>query len=72
METLEIDALFEIDLRRAGRHQRPVPFVRRLEIVFVDGKKFGFASLLGHDVSVIQRCFTTKTRRHQGAPLRVC
>src|SRR5438552_2996954 len=37
METLEVDALFEIDLSRPASHQRPVPAVRRFEIVFVDG-----------------------------------
>src|SRR5262245_6268395 len=40
MQAPEVDALFEIDLRRTGRLKRPVPAVVRLEVVFVNRQKF--------------------------------
>src|SRR5437016_11530363 len=42
MQPAELHTLFEIDLRRARRLERPVPAMRRLEIVLVDGKEFRF------------------------------
>src|SRR5262249_17303637 len=36
VQPFEIDALFKIHLSRARRLQRPVPAMRRLQIVFVD------------------------------------
>src|SRR5262245_30352546 len=50
MEPLEIDALLEIDLCCAGSLKRPVPAVRRLEVIFVDRKKLRLVQLLRHDM----------------------
>ena len=44
MQALEIDALFKVDLRDAGRLKRTVPAMRRVEIVFVDRKRIPVSS----------------------------
>src|SRR5690349_22811995 len=41
MQALEIDTFFKIHLSGSRCLQRPVPAVSRLEIVFIDGQKFG-------------------------------
>ena len=50
MQAAKLDTFFEIDLSDAGRLQRPVPFVRGFEIVFVNGQKFGSVQFLCHIV----------------------
>ena len=50
MQTLEIDALFKIDLRDAGRLKRTMPAVGRFEIVFVDRKELRLLRLLRHSM----------------------
>src|SRR5687767_7711411 len=51
VQALEVHAFFEIDLCRAGRLKRPMPAMRRLQIVFVDGKELRPTRLLCHSSS---------------------
>src|SRR5262245_52913961 len=46
MQPLEIDALFEVDLRGARRLQRAIPAMRRVEIALVDRNEFRFVRIL--------------------------
>src|SRR5439155_27156608 len=70
VETPEIDTLFEVHLSRSRSLKRPVPAVRRLEIVFVDGQEFGPVEFFRHESSLFKsRYFKSRygQRRLHGA-----
>src|SRR5205823_8394516 len=56
VKAAEVDAFFEVDLRRARGLKRPVPLVGWFEIVFIDGKEFRRGCFLRHCISYLCHC----------------